>query len=214
MRASRAIAACGWSSPPTLIRRASWRISTGECKRHGVAGLRQQTSSTPGTSTRSAPACAGTERRSAIRRPRPFGPGVNFNHSYGENTARVRLAHVTQTRPTRRRRRARRDPPYLLRDIASDDRERLRARDRAPQVAARRGRAPEGARVHGGVGRDAARMAEGKAVAPAPQARQGEEAVVRPTRAMTPTDEPDPIARGARVQRLDGRFRWPGGRHV
>lgn len=31
---------------------------------------------------------------------------------------------------------------------------------------------------------------------------------------MTLADEPDPVARGARVQRLDGRFRWPGGRHV
>ena len=27
-------------------------------------------------------------------------------------------------------------------------------------------------------------------------------------------DELDPVARGARVQRLDAGFRWPGGRHV
>ena len=31
---------------------------------------------------------------------------------------------------------------------------------------------------------------------------------------MTQFDDLDPVARGVRVQRLDGRFRWPDGRHV
>ena len=102
---------------------------------------------------------------------------------------------------------ARRDPEDLFRDDAADHRQRPRARDRAAAVAAERGRTREGVGLHGRPRPDAARMGDGGQT-------QDEGRRRRSRHGDRMSDVGDQVARGARVHRLDGRFRWPGGRHV